>query len=222
MAGMEIREARPKEYGQVGALTAAVYVEVGLVSAGSTYLAELRDAARRAREAELLVALDGGRVVGSVTYAPFGSGYAQLAGPGEAEFRMLVVDPAARGRGVGERLVGECLRRARAAGADTLRLAAAQVSVAAHRLYVRLGFRRTPERDWEPVPGGYRLLAYAVGVGYCDHCGRPLAAGGHDGCRAARELEPPRWCGRCRRRMVVQVTPTGWTARCVEHGERRG
>jgi hypothetical protein len=31
-------------------------------------------------------------------------------------------------------------------------------------------------------------------------------------------LEPPRYCSGCRRRMVVQVTPTGWTAKCVEHG----
>ena len=34
------------------------------------------------------------------------------------------------------------------------------------------------------------------------------------------ELEPPRYCPHCRRRMVVQVTPDAWTARCVEHGER--
>jgi len=34
----------------------------------------------------------------------------------------------------------------------------------------------------------------------------------------ARELEPPRFCPACRRRMVVQVTPAGWSASCVEHG----
>jgi hypothetical protein len=54
---------------------------------------------------------------------------------------------------------------------------------------------------------------------YCDRCGERLAGAAHDECVRARELEPPRFCGRCRRRMVVQVTPTGWTARCVEHGE---
>jgi hypothetical protein len=54
---------------------------------------------------------------------------------------------------------------------------------------------------------------------WCDRCGRELADGEHAACRRARELEPPRYCTRCRRRMVVQVTPTGWTARCVEHGE---
>jgi hypothetical protein len=112
------------------------------------------------------------------------------------------------------------LRRARAAGAGTVRLSTATVSTAAHRLYQRLGFVRTPDRDWEPTPE-YLLLTYAVDLGYCDHCGQPLATGGHGPCRVARELEPPRWCGRCRRRMVVQVTPSGWTARCAEHGELR-
>lgn len=55
---------------------------------------------------------------------------------------------------------------------------------------------------------------------YCDRCGEPSPDGGagHESCRAARELEPPRYCARCARRMVVQVTPRGWTARCVEHG----
>ncbi|MFC5185259.1 biotin synthase auxiliary protein BsaP [Actinomadura harenae] len=53
---------------------------------------------------------------------------------------------------------------------------------------------------------------------YCDRCGDDLPTGDHAACRTARELEPPRFCGHCRRRMVVQVTPLGWTARCVEHG----
>ena len=54
---------------------------------------------------------------------------------------------------------------------------------------------------------------------YCDRCGESPAAGDHSGCARARELEPPRYCPRCRRRMVVQVTPAGWIARCAEHGE---
>ncbi|GAA3964218.1 hypothetical protein [Gordonia caeni] len=31
-------------------------------------------------------------------------------------------------------------------------------------------------------------------------------------------LEPPRYCGQCGRRMVVQVRPDGWAARCSRHG----
>ncbi|WP_344864703.1 hypothetical protein [Planomonospora alba] len=57
---------------------------------------------------------------------------------------------------------------------------------------------------------------------YCDHCGGPADGADHGPCRAARELEPPRYCARCRRRMVVQVTPAGWSARCAEHGTLSG
>jgi hypothetical protein len=53
---------------------------------------------------------------------------------------------------------------------------------------------------------------------FCGHCGHELADGPHDVCASRLELEPPRFCGHCRRRMVVQVTPRAWTATCVEHG----
>ncbi|GAA2603326.1 hypothetical protein GCM10010399_37840 [Dactylosporangium fulvum] len=53
---------------------------------------------------------------------------------------------------------------------------------------------------------------------YCDRCGEPLEGGSHAACAAARTLEPPRFCPRCRRRMKVQVLPQGWSAACVEHG----
>jgi len=55
---------------------------------------------------------------------------------------------------------------------------------------------------------------------YCEHCGDPLADGEHDRCRAALVMEPPRYCPGCRRRLVVQVTPGGWTAGCSRHGTR--
>lgn len=53
---------------------------------------------------------------------------------------------------------------------------------------------------------------------YCDRCGEPAREGDHADCRAARRMEPPRYCPHCRRRMIVQVTPLGWTARCSRHG----
>ncbi|MDO3700388.1 hypothetical protein Q3W71_01690 [Micromonospora sp. C28SCA-DRY-2] len=57
---------------------------------------------------------------------------------------------------------------------------------------------------------------------WCDRCGEAAAVGSHEACVAARALEPPRFCARCRRRMKVQVLPVGWAAVCVEHGEIRG
>jgi len=53
---------------------------------------------------------------------------------------------------------------------------------------------------------------------YCDLCGEPLKARDHTTCLAHRQLEPPRYCPLCRRRMVVQVVPRGWSARCSTHG----
>jgi GNAT superfamily N-acetyltransferase len=66
---------------------------------------------------------------------------------------MLVVDPAARGQGVGAALVEWCIARARTSGVRSLRLSTQTGMTAAGRLYLRLGFVRTPERDWSPEPG---------------------------------------------------------------------
>ncbi|HEX2131775.1 MAG TPA: hypothetical protein VHH15_09440 [Actinophytocola sp.] len=56
---------------------------------------------------------------------------------------------------------------------------------------------------------------------YCVHCGRPPEEGDHTRCRGARgAIDPPRFCPECARRMVVQVTPSGWSARCSRHGDR--
>lgn len=161
--GIEIRVARSEEWRAIGDLTAAVYVAAGYVSPNGSYLPQLRDAASRAREAELIVAVQGGEPAGTVTYCPYASPWAQLAGPGEAEFHMLAVSPMNRGLGLGEALVRHCIRRARENGCATLRLSTEPIMHAAHRIYRRLGFVRTPDRDWAPAPG-LDLLTYALAL----------------------------------------------------------
>ncbi|CAA9516559.1 MAG: hypothetical protein AVDCRST_MAG30-2797 [uncultured Solirubrobacteraceae bacterium] len=53
----------------------------------------------------------------------------------------------------------------------------------------------------------------------CDGCGRPLGEGDHARCQERRAAtDPPRFCAECGRKLVVQVLPTGWTARCVSCG----
>ncbi len=52
----------------------------------------------------------------------------------------VIVDEAARGRGVGEVLTAEAVRLAEAAGARTLDLTSRPSRQAAHRLYSKLGF----------------------------------------------------------------------------------
>ncbi|MDV6012702.1 hypothetical protein F8178_09470 [Haloechinothrix sp. LS1_15] len=57
---------------------------------------------------------------------------------------------------------------------------------------------------------------------YCVHCGKVAGECDRSACRNARTaLEPPRFCAQCARRMIVQITPNGWAARCSRHGETR-
>jgi ribosomal protein S18 acetylase RimI-like enzyme len=160
-----IRVARPEELDTIGELTARTYVDDGLLlhGADSPYVPVLRNARHRAEHAEVLVAADAvsDEVLGSVAFAAPGTEYAELARPGEGEFRMLVVAPSARRRGAAEQLVRACLDRARELGLRRVVITSGPKMTAAHRLYRRLGFVRTPERDWEPAPG-LSLWTFAV------------------------------------------------------------
>ena len=44
------------------------------------------------------------------------------------------------------------------------------------------------------------------------------AAGSSVPTAAQLGLEPPRFCAECGRRMIVQVRPDGWWAKCSRHG----
>ncbi|MQA34830.1 GNAT family N-acetyltransferase [Modestobacter roseus] len=151
-ATVDIGPARADEHDRIGRLTAGVYTAEGFAS--PDYAQQLADVAGRADRAELLVARDGdGRVVGSVALALTDDFGQVTEADDEAAFRMLVVDPAARGQGLGEALVQACLDRARAAGKRRMLLSTSPEMTTAHRIYERLGFTRLPERDWSPVPG---------------------------------------------------------------------
>ncbi len=148
---------------EVGRLTAEAYVGDGLMDAEDGYVEQLVDAARRAREAEVWVAVEGDRVLGTVTFCAVGSAYREIGHDDEGEFRMLAVSPTARGRGVGRVLVERCLERSRELGYAGVRMSSMDRMTSAHRVYERLGFTRAPEDDWSPVPG-VNLVAYALSL----------------------------------------------------------
>jgi ribosomal protein S18 acetylase RimI-like enzyme len=154
-----VSPAGPGDFDRIADLSVRVYVGGGLASEG--YTSDLADVAGRASRAELLVVRDdNGHVVGSVALVLSGDFGEVTTSDEEAAFRMLVVDPAAQGRGLGTLLVTTCLDRARAAGKRRMVIATGTRMTAAQRLYERLGFTRLPERDWSPVPG-IDLIVYS-------------------------------------------------------------
>jgi ribosomal protein S18 acetylase RimI-like enzyme len=147
-----VEPARPEDFARIAQLTVGVYVDSGLAT--QAYAPELADVAGRADRAELLVVRDAtGTVVGSVALVLGGDFGNVTASDEEAAFRMLVVDPAVQGQGIGELLVVTCLDRARALGKRRMVISTDPRMTTAHRLYDRLGFTRLPERDWTPEPG---------------------------------------------------------------------
>jgi ribosomal protein S18 acetylase RimI-like enzyme len=165
---VRVRPAEPADYDAIARLTLAAYRSDGqLATETSGYAAVLADVAGRAEHGEVLVAVDdSGTPLGAVMFVLPGSRYAELSQDGEAEFRMLAVDPAAQRRGVARALVQACLDRAAALGRSDVVICSRDFAVGAHRLYERMGFVRLPERDWSPLEG-VTLLAFrcAVSVG---------------------------------------------------------
>lgn len=158
----QIRRAEAADLDAIGAITVRAYVEGGFMHPESDYAETLADARDRAEKAELWVAVEGdGEVLASVTFAPPGSEYNEVASPGEGELRMLAASPEARGRGIGEALVRHCVQRARDLGLTAVVLSTQPTMAAAHRIYEAVGFRRTPEKDWSPIPG-VDLLAFRL------------------------------------------------------------
>jgi ribosomal protein S18 acetylase RimI-like enzyme len=67
----------------------------------------------------------------------------------ELEFRMLAVDPAVQGGGVGRALVRRVIEHAESLpNIRAISITSATFMERAHALYESLGFRRVPARDW--------------------------------------------------------------------------
>jgi len=146
-AGVTIRQVGPDEYDATGRLLVDVYLSEGW---GLTAQRDrLLDVAGAAEEGLLLIAVDrASEVVGTVLLSAFHRLGVHVAVQGEVELRRLAVAAGWRGAGVGSSLVDECVAAAVQRGFEAITLWTRPAMEAAHRLYERRGFARTPERDF--------------------------------------------------------------------------
>lgn len=163
---IHLRDARPDERPAITSLTMAAYAEHAQVMEPAAWaLLEqvLRNTLASNPPGEWIVAERAGALAGSVLLSPpvagaYGGEVDQIDWP---EVRLLAVDPAARGQGIGQALMDECVARARAAGYTTLGLHSSASLRAALRMYERMGFVRAPAYDFQP-PGAELVMAFRL------------------------------------------------------------
>ena len=129
---IEITEATVVDDDLVGAMARLV---PQLSSSGSPPDVEALEAIVASDSSVLLIAVSERVIVGALTLVLF-----RIPTGLRAWIEDVIVDEAARGRGIGEALNQAAIERARAAGARTVDLTSRPSREAANRLYQRLGF----------------------------------------------------------------------------------
>ncbi|EWY42058.1 MarR family transcriptional regulator [Skermanella stibiiresistens SB22] len=142
-----LRPPRPGDMGWVVHRHAVLYTsEYGWDGTFEAFVAEIVSGFIRSfdpKRENCWIAERDGAVVGSV--------FVVRRSEDTAKLRMLYVEPAARGLGIGHRLVGEGIRFARHAGYSRLTLWTNDILTSARRIYEDHGFRlteRSPHRSF--------------------------------------------------------------------------
>ncbi|CAD5996633.1 aminotransferase class I/II-fold pyridoxal phosphate-dependent enzyme [Agreia sp. COWG] len=145
-----VRLAEPHEYEAIGRQRLDAYRLEFTID--EDYASTILDVPQHAATGEVWVAVDdsSGRILGSVTTPRPGELLTPLGRAGEFDFRLLAVDPAARGRRVGSILTDFVIELARQRGAERIVMHSGTDMITAHGLYERRGFSRMPDRENPP------------------------------------------------------------------------
>ena len=149
-ASLTVRPAEAADHAAILSVMAAANAEYRPLIPANTYdeyFRGLRDLITARPDVMTAVAEQSQQIVGAVALISDGDKADIEDSDRWASVRALAVDPAARRRGIGQRLVGWCIGEARQHEAPAICLHSAIFQITAHRLYERLGFKRIPERD---------------------------------------------------------------------------
>ena len=154
---VEVRPITPDDDAKAaGAIVQQAYFALPGYPRDPEYDVLLVDVPTRAVEAQVVVAVDDGRIVACLTYvADHTNVHAEFDDADAASFRYFGVDPSVQGAGVGEAMVQWCIAEARRTGKHRLRIHTLESMPGAQRLYLRMGFERDPDNDedWDGIKG---------------------------------------------------------------------
>lgn len=144
-APIELRPLRPGDIGWVVARHGALYAQEyhwdqRFEALVARIAADFVDRFDARREAAWIAERDG-VPLGCVFLVQARDETTNQPDPGVAQLRLLLVEPMARGLGLGKRLTAECERFARGAGYQRIRLWTNQVLAAARGIYASAGYR---------------------------------------------------------------------------------
>jgi GNAT superfamily N-acetyltransferase len=153
-----IRKAKPSEFWEIGRLMVKVYSLLEgfpKVSEQPDYYKMLGNVGELTAKpgAELMVALAAGnKITGAVVYFSnmkyYGSGGIATLEQNVSGFRLLVVDPENRGKGIGKLLTNECIRKAKEKKHSQVVIHTTRAMMTAWKMYENLGFKRSEELDF--------------------------------------------------------------------------